>query len=87
MQKLLAVLLLVPVFFLSACSSTSPRDDATMAHQGSADINNATLDIDIGKNPGSSSVAISNKAEQHAQKETDVWKRIEPGQFTCGGLF
>jgi membrane-bound lytic murein transglycosylase D len=76
MQKLLAVLLLVPVFFLSACSSTSPRDGASMTHQRSADINAAIPGPDIGKNPGSSSVAISNKAEQHTQKETDVWKRI-----------
>ncbi|RKZ66628.1 MAG: lytic transglycosylase [Gammaproteobacteria bacterium] len=76
MQKLLAVLFLVPVFFLSACSSTSPRDDASIAHQGSANINIATPESEIGKNSKSSSVAISDEVEQHAQKETDVWKRI-----------
>jgi len=76
MQKLLAVLLLVPVFFLTACSSTSSRDDAGIAHQGSADINNATAGSDIGKHPESSNAAVSDEVEQHAQKETDVWKRI-----------
>ena len=76
MQKLLAVLLLVPVFFLSACSSTSPRDDASIAHKGPTDINSTTAGPDIGKSPESSSAAVSDEVEQHAQKETDVWKRI-----------
>jgi len=76
MHKLLPLLLLVPVFFLSACSSTSPRDDASIAHQDSVDINSATSGSGIGNNPESSSAAVSDEAEQHAQKETDVWKRI-----------
>ncbi|RKZ48337.1 MAG: lytic transglycosylase [Gammaproteobacteria bacterium] len=76
MQKLLAVLFLVPVFFLSACSSTSPRDDASIAHKGPTDINSTTAGPDIGKSPESSSAAVSDEVEQHAQKETDVWKRI-----------
>jgi len=79
MQKLLAILFLLPVFFLSACSNTSPRDDASIAHQDSVDINTATPESDIGKNLKSSSNAISAEDGQLAGKETDAWKRIATG--------
>ena len=79
MQKLLAILFLLPVFFLSACSNTSPRDDASIAHQDSADINTATPRSDIGKNLKSSSNAISAEDGQLAGRETDAWKRIATG--------
>ncbi len=79
MQKLLAILFLLPVFFLSACSNTSPRDDASIAHQDSADINTATPGSDIGKNLKSSSNAISAEDGQLAGRETDAWKRIATG--------
>jgi len=79
MQKLLIVVLLVPVFFLSACSNTSPRDDASIADQDSAVINTATPGSDIAKSLKLSSDAISAEDEQLAAKETDAWKRIATG--------
>jgi len=79
MQKLLAILFLLPVFFLSACSNTSPRDDASVAHQDSEDIHTATPGSDIAKNLKSSSNAISAEDGQLAGRETDAWKRIATG--------
>jgi len=79
MQKLLTGILLVPVFFLSACSNTSTRDDASIAHQDSADINTATPGSDIAKSLKLSSDAIATEDEQLADRETDAWKRIAAG--------
>jgi membrane-bound lytic murein transglycosylase D len=76
MQKSLAILLLFPVLFLNACSSTSPRDDAGIAHQDSADINHTSPGSDIDESTEPSSTAIAAEIEQQAHKETDVWKRI-----------
>jgi membrane-bound lytic murein transglycosylase D len=79
MQKLLTGILLVPVFFLNACSNTSPRDDASISHQGSADIHATTPSSDIAKNLKLSSDAIATEDEQLVDRETDAWKRIATG--------
>ncbi len=79
MQKLLTILLLVPVFFLSACSSTSPRDDASIARQDSMNVNIATTGTDFGKNTKLSSDTVSAEDEQLTNRETDAWKRIASG--------
>ena len=79
MQKLLTLIFLVPVFYLSACSNTSPRDDASIAHQDAADISTATPGSDIGKSLKLSNDAVSTEDEQLADRETDAWKRIASG--------
>jgi len=79
MQKLLTGILLVPVFFLNACSNTSPRDDASITHQDSAIINTATPGPDIAKSLKLSSDVIATEDEQLADRETDAWKRIATG--------
>ncbi len=79
MQILLAILFLLPVFFLSACSNTSPRNDASTAHHDWADIKTVTPGSDIGENHELSSTAISAEDEQLADRETDAWKRIATG--------
>ena len=76
MQKLLIVILLVPVFFLSACSNTSTRDDASIAHQ---DINTANPGSDVAETLKSSSDSVATEDEQLADRETDAWKRIATG--------
>jgi len=79
MQKLFAILFLLPVFFLSACSNTSPRDNASAAHHDWAEIKTVTPGADIGENLELSSTAISAKDKQLAYRETDIWKRIASG--------
>jgi membrane-bound lytic murein transglycosylase D len=79
MQKSLAILFLLPVLFLSACSNTTPPDDASISHQSSTDISSKIHGSNIGENTELSNTAISAKDEQLADRETDAWKRIATG--------
>ena len=78
MQKILILLFLVQVFFLSACSLSSPRDDVSLARKTSTDTVSETQDLN-GKLSPEKSISyplIIEENEQLSSQETDIWERI-----------
>ena len=78
MQKILILLFLVQVFFLSACSLSSPRDDVSLARKSSTDTVSETQDLNGKLSPEKSKSypLITEENEQLSSQETDIWERI-----------
>ena len=78
MQKTLAVFLLLPVFFLNACSHNASRDDANISHQPSIDAE-ASTQHPTATTSSEEATSISASIEENQQfsiQEKDIWKRI-----------
>ena len=78
MQKILILLFLVQVFYLSACSLSSPRDDVSLARKSSTDTVSETQDLNGKLSPEKSKSypLITEENEQLSSQKTDVWERI-----------
>jgi peptidoglycan lytic transglycosylase D len=78
MQKTLAVFFLLPVFFLNACSLSTPRDDVNISHQTSIDAETSTQHPTAAtiSDEATSISTSTEESQQFSAQEKDIWKRI-----------